>query len=747
MKNCAWLCQARSSVLTYFQYAPRCPASPFAPCLFLNGLWMAVCISLVCTFAIVSWPVAGGDGPIVLRGGSPFLGLREGFYLAELRYGKGDWRDFDQGIQREWLVTNGLGGYASSTIINANTRKYHGLLVASLNPPVERTMLLAKIDERFEAGGRVYNLASNRTEQGVAEFGFIHQQIMTAEPVPCFTYSFADVFIEKRVFMVYGQNTTVILYRVKNGALPAVMRLAPLVNCRDFHWTTRRGQITFEIKNIFGGMEVKVTPRVPPLKIVCAGGAFLQQEGWFTGMFYPAEAERGENAVEDHFVPGYFSINLSPGEEKVVTVLATIENAGILPVAKDGEQLLQAEESRLSKLMENLDYEESLALRLTRAADAFVVRRKSTGTKSVIAGYPWFNDWGRDTMIALPGLTLVTGRHQDAAGILLTFARYCKEGLLPNMFPDRAGDEPLYNTVDASLWYFHAVYKYLQYTGDKDFILKNIYPVLKDIISWHIKGTHFDIKMDDDGLLRAGGPENQLTWMDAKVEHWVVTPRHGKPVEISALWYNALRVMERLAVLAGEKFAQEGLADRVGQNFEREFWYQEGGYYYDVVGDEGKDARFRPNQILAMALPFSPVPSERARAVLSRAWRELYATYGLRSLSCYDPEYRGTYLGDRVQRDGAYHQGTVWSWLMGPFITAYRKAYGYTPADRLQAERFINPLLDHLRDHGVGYISEIFDGNEPVIPRGCFAQAWGVAEILRAYVEDVLEIRNWKFGI
>jgi predicted glycogen debranching enzyme len=667
--------------------------------------------------------------------------------LTELRYGKGDWRDFEQGTRREWLVANGLGGYASSTIINANTRKYHGLLVASLNPPVERTLLLAKIDERFEAGGRTYNLATNLTEQGVAEYGFIHQQIMTAEPVPCFTYSFADVFMEKYVFMVYGQNTTVILYRVRNGVLPATLRLAPLVNCRDFHWTLRRGQIAFNTENIDGGVEIKVTPGVPPLKIFCGAGAFLRQEGWFTGMFYPAEAERGENPVEDHFAPGCFSISLSPGEEKVITVAATIETGGILPGTPDGEELLRAEESRLSGLTEKMDCRDSLGLRLARAADAFVVQRKFTGTKSVIAGYPWFNDWGRDTMIALPGLTLVTGRYRDAAGILLTFAHYCKDGLLPNMFPDKAGEEPCYNTVDASLWYFHAVYKYLQYTGDKDFILEKIYPVLKEIISWHIKGTHFDIHMDDDGLLRAGGPENQLTWMDAKVEHWVVTPRHGKPVEISALWYNALRVMERLTALAGEEFAQKGLAERVRQNFEKEFWYQEGYYYYDVVGAEGKDARFRPNQILALALPFSPAAPERARAVLSRAWRELYATYGLRSLSCFDPEYRGVYLGDRVQRDGAYHQGTVWSWLMGPFITAYRKAHGYNSADRLQAEKFIHPFRDHLRDHGVGYISEIFDGNEPVIPRGCFAQAWGVAEILRAYVEDVLEIRNWQEGI
>lgn len=614
------------------------------------------------------------------------------------------------------------------------------MLVASLNPPVERTLLLAKLDERFEAGGQVYNLATNRTEQGVSEFGFIHQQIMTADPVPGFIYSFADVFMEKRIFMPYGKNTTVILYRIKNGSSPATLRLVPMVNCRDFHWTVRRGQIAFETNEIQGGVEVRVTPGVPPLKIICSDGGFLRDDGWFTGMFYPAEDQRGENPVEDHYIPGHFTVGLTPGEEKSVTVLASIEDGGLFYSNFDGGELLRVEEERRQALTQKANCPDMLSRCLTRAADAFVVWRKSTGKKSVIAGYPWFNDWGRDTMIALPGLTLVTGRHSDAAEILLTFARNCKDGLLPNMFPDSAGHEPLYNTVDASLWYFHAVYKYLQYTGDNNFIIENIYPVLKEIIRQHMEGTLFNIKMDGDGLIRAGGPENQLTWMDAKVDHWVVTPRHGKPVEISALWYNALMVMERLYNLAGEEFRLKGLAEKVRDSFEREFWYDQGGYYYDVVGREGPDDHFRPNQVLAMALPFSPVSPDRARKVLSRVWKELYATYGLRSLSIYHPGYRGVYQGDRVKRDGSYHQGTTWSWLIGPFITAYRKAHGYREEDRRQAELFIRPFRDHLRDHGVGFISEIFDGNEPVIPRGCIAQAWGVAEVLRAYVEDVLEL-------
>ncbi|MCL6612499.1 MAG: amylo-alpha-1,6-glucosidase [Peptococcaceae bacterium] len=665
-----------------------------------------------------------------------------------MNLGKGDWPTFEQGIQKEWLVTNGLGGYASSTVIGANTRKYHGLLVASLTPPVRRTLLLAKVDERIETGGRTYNLAANSTSRGVTEFGFIHLQRVLVGSFPTFIYSFADVFFEKTVFMVREKNTTVILYRIKNGSSPTAVRLVPLVNCRDFHWTSRFGQINFSPEPLAvpggAGVSVKCAPGVPPLKILCLGeSVFSPGEGWFWGMFYPGEQERGEQAEEDHFIPGEFVVSLGPGEEKVFSLLATIEEdfdrrrpSGGEP----GEEMLAAERDRCRKLLESAGYNDDFARRLVVAADAFVVRRRSTGSGSVIAGYHWFNDWGRDAMIALPGLTLVTGRHGDAREILLTYARYCKNGLIPNMFQDDPRD-PLYNTVDASLWYFYAVHKYLQYTGDFDFILERIYPVLKEIAGWYINGTHFNIGMDGDGLIRAGAPDLQLTWMDAKVDHWVVTPRNGKPVEISALWYNALKVLDQLALRAGEDPPHGGLAEKVRESFEEKFWYGRGGYFYDVIRDDERDTRMRPNQVIAMALPHSPVPPARARRALRRVWQELYATYGLRSLSCYHPEYRGVYAGDRVRRDGAYHQGTVWSWLIGPFVTAYRRAHGYSPASRDQAAVFLGPFRDHLRHHGVGYISEIFDGDEPVAPRGAIAQAWGVAEVLRAYVEDVLEIR------
>ncbi|MCG8401870.1 MAG: amylo-alpha-1,6-glucosidase [Firmicutes bacterium] len=661
-----------------------------------------------------------------------------------LEFGKGDWQNFADGVSREWLVTNGLGGYASGTLIGANTRKYHGLLVASLTPPVRRTVLLAKLDERFQAGGRVYNLAVNQAAGGVTDAGFIHLQRAVFEPLPVFTYSFGDIFMEKTVGMVYGKNTTVITYRVQNGAEPAALLLRPLVNCRDFHRTAGEGEVQFSQQPGEKGTIITTVPEVPDLRIICSHGEYQPGGQWYRGMFYSEEERRGLHPWEDHYMPGEFVIPLAPLAAIVVTVAATAEPEAPAP---DGPALLAAEERRLQETAAGVGLDDGFARSLALSADAFIVNRQSTGAKTVIAGYPWFNDWGRDTMIALPGLTLVTGRYADAAQILSTFARYAEKGLLPNVFPD-AGGAPAYNTVDASLWFFHAVYKYLQYTGDFDFVRERIYPVLREILDRHVEGAGFNIRLDpEDGLIMAGSPDIQLTWMDAKVGDWVVTPRHGKPVEVNALWYNALRVMELLARAFGGQAARPGLADRAGASFRRVFHHRAGGYLYDVVSPAGSDARFRPNQVIAAALPFSPVPEQTARRLVRRAWRDLYATYGLRSLEPGHWEYRGRYGGDQVQRDGAYHQGTAWSWLMGPFVTAYRKAHGYSPASREQAGRFLAPFRDHLRQHGVGHISEIFDADEPVTPRGCFAQAWGTAEVLRAYVEEYLEVRPPGRGI
>ncbi|MDD4169987.1 MAG: amylo-alpha-1,6-glucosidase [Desulfotomaculaceae bacterium] len=652
-------------------------------------------------------------------------------------FGKDDWRTFERGIEKEWLVTNGIGGYASSTIIGANTRKYHGLLVAAHNPPGWRVVQLVKLDERLASGGRTYNLAANCSGYGVSDSGYIHLQQVKIGHVPAFTYSFADITLKKTIFMLHGRNTTVILYRISNGVEPATLYLTPLVNCRGYHFITSEGQVDFEQNSITGGVSISSREDVPPLSLTCSAGHYITNGKWFKGMAYAIEKERGENCFEDHYIPGYFQVALKAGESKTVTVFASTEASE----GGNGEALLEEEIGRLQGLEKNAGYQDALACRLVRAAEAFIVRRRSTGAKTVIAGYPWFTDWGRDTMIALPGLTLVTRRFKEAQEILLTFARLGKKGLLPNCFQDGA-QKAIYNTVDASLWYFHAAYKYLVYTGDLDFIREQVYPVLKDIISWYMDGTDYNIGMDKDGLLNSGAPGVQLTWMDAKIDDWVVTPRNGKAVEINALWYNALCVQKNLARIYGDKqLFDQALLNLVKRSFISSFWSESECYLADVISLEGKDWQVRPNQLLAFSLPFTMLNDEQGRGVVRKVWQELYATYGVRSLSPEDSAYKGVYIGDRVQRDGAYHQGTAWSWLMGPFVTAYRRAHNYSANSREQARRFISPFHDHLRSHGIGYISEIFDGNEPVIPRGCFAQAWGVAEILRSYVEDVLEIQ------
>ncbi|MDA8212300.1 MAG: amylo-alpha-1,6-glucosidase [Clostridia bacterium] len=653
-----------------------------------------------------------------------------------MTFGKAELKDFGRAIEKEWLVTNGLGGFASSTILGANTRRYHGLLFAALRPPTDRTLLLAKLEERVCIENREFALGVNDTANGLYPQGHRYLQQFSTHPLPTYLYSIQDVLIEKIVFMVHGRNTTVIRYNVYTSPDKAIdLKITPLINCRDYHWLTRRNQWPFYQQPEGNGVVIEAFPGAPKLYLAGEGARYSQGPGyWFEGLHYIVEESRGEDKWEDHFMPGEFEVKLTGGGS--FAIVASTE-----PVKPVNSQLWQVqEEKRLSQLVEKAGYGHEFINRLVVAADNFIVRRESTGTKTVIAGYPWFTDWGRDTMIALPGLTLVTKRFDAAKEILTTFARYCKDGLIPNRFPDE-GLNPDYNTVDASLWFFHAVHKYLRYTGNYDFIRDIIYPVLKQIVEYHLKGTHFNIHVDKDGLVSAGSHGLQLTWMDAKVDDWVVTPRHGKPVEINALWYNALRVMEKLA----QKFddnpkAYNQLAQKVRKSFIQEFWNDSTGCLYDVIG-ERKDGSIRPNQIIAVALPFSMLDHSKEVKIVRKVWQHLYTPYGLRSLSPEDPQYKGHYRGDRLQRDGAYHQGTAWSWLIGPFISAYRKVNDYSQESQVVAEKLIEPFKGQLFDHGVGSISEIFDGDHPHEPRGCYAQAWGVAEVLRAYAEEVLEIR------
>jgi predicted glycogen debranching enzyme len=455
-------------------------------------------------------------------------------------------------------------------------------------------------------------------------------------------------------------------------------------------------------------------------------------------MDYPYEHERGLSCTEDHYIPGFFEIELQPDEEKVITVVASIGD----PIdVLDGEHLIEQEILRQKVLVKGLD-SDKFREQLTLSADKFIVYRKSTDSKSIIAGYPWFTDWGRDTMISLTGLTLAANRFDDARDILSTFAHYEKDGLIPNVFSDTGG-EPAYNTVDAALWYFEAVYKYIKYTGDLNYVVKNLLPVLKRIINGYKEGTHFDIKMDKDGLISAGNDETQLTWMDAKAGNWVVTPRHGKAVEINALWYNALMVINYILNEAGkntETYAK--LAEKAKKSFIKLFWNENSNCLYDVINNLEKDDKIRPNQVLAVSLSFPVIEGEMAKSVVDTVYSELYTALGLRTLNQKAGEYKGIYIGNQYMRDGAYHQGTVWTWPLGQFITAYARVYKGDSNIIKKLKEFFLPFEDHLKDSCIGSISEIFDGNEPLIPRGCCAQAWSVSEILRSYVEDYLPLKD-----
>ncbi|HHW49415.1 MAG TPA: glycogen debranching protein [Clostridiaceae bacterium] len=652
-----------------------------------------------------------------------------------MEFGKADFRTFERGIEKEWLLTNGIGGFACSTIIGANTRRYHGLLIAALRPPVERHLILSKIDESLEVEGKVYNLYSFKTPDYTMN-GHYNLQRVTVDPLPLFIYCVEDVTIEKSICMVHGKNTVYVVYRVINGSRRINLRFAPLVNFRDYHHDSRRSHMFFSHKPCDKGVIVKPYNLDIDIRILCSNGEFVSEyDNWFYNMYYSAERERGLSCIEDHYIPGHFKLEVEPWNDIQITIAATVEEGN---VEMDRPLCIKKELDRIKELEIKSGFKDDFALKLVRAADSFIVYRKSTDAKTIVAGYPWFTDWGRDAMIAFSGLTLVTGRFDDARQILYTFSKYVKDGLIPNVFPD-AVQEPVYNSVDAALWYFEAVKKFVDYTKDLEFIKNNILDSLENIISYYMRGTRFSIRMDKDFLITAGNSETQLTWMDAKVDGWVVTPRHGKAVEVNALWYNALKIMAFLLRSVGQesKYIEyyENIAEKVKASFKDQFWNEKGQCLYDVIDGSHKDDRIRPNQILAVSLSNAVIEGEMAERVLLKVWKELYTAYGLRSLSPKDDEYKGVYTGDRYSRDGAYHQGTVWTWLLGHFITAFLKVYGYSEKIREMALRFIKPFRDHLRDGCVGYISEIFDGSEPHIPRGCFAQAWSVAEVLRAYAE------------
>lgn len=680
-------------------------------------------------------------------------------------FGKGYWKTFRQGLEREWLITNGVGGFAGSTIIGANARAQHGLLVASLHAPVQRTLILSKLDESIQLGtaGKSYSFGANE-RPGWEENGHHHlQRFRLRHGLPTYRYQVEDFFLDKRIAMVYGSNTVVIGYEVRNGARPAVMTVRPLVNYRPYGEQSTRYDLQF--REQLGGSELELVParneavtirlRSERGQFADAPKTFFEQMGmkvyhhscYDEHMQYHYELIDGKAGIDCHYVPSLLRVEFAPYEHTRFALVCTIDEAG-LP-EQTGWELIAAEEARQRELISHAELGEIATTgdlpvleQLVLAADQFIVHRASTGMKTILAGYPWFADWGRDTMIALQGLTLPTGRLDDARDILWTFAKYVRNGLVPNMFPDE-GQDPIYNTVDASLWYFHSVHEFLRYSdraADVEFVREQIYPVLIQIVQAYRDGTDFSIGMDrQDGLIAAGSGLDQVTWMDVRVDGIVVTPRHGKPVEINALWYNALCVMADLAERFGDDSkTYRALAKRVSESFKRLFWNERDQCLFDVVSREGAgDPQIRPNQIWAVSLPYTILPREQARKVVDKVLQSLYATYGLRSLSPDDPEYKPYYGGKLLQRDLAYHQGTVWSFPLGALITAYCKVHEYSEQSIDYARCLLEPFADHLRDGCVGQIAEIFDGNEPIISRGCYAQAWGVGEILRAWVEDV----------
>jgi predicted glycogen debranching enzyme len=631
--------------------------------------------------------------------------------------------DLTSASQHEWLETNGLGGFASSTITGLNTRRYHGLLITATKPPVGRLLLLSKLEETLVIDGQRFDLSVNQYPGTIHPRGEQYLKGFRLDPFPIFTYEVEGVEIEKSVFMPHGENTTVIQYKAnKTGRKTVSLAVHPLMACRDYHSTMHENSaLNAHVEFNEAMATVQPYPDVPKLHFAHNACEVAPTGYWYRNFEYKEEQARGLDFREDLFNPLVLRFALKARSRAVV--IASTEPHEVADIAA----LQRQELKRRKMVLAAAEARDEFAQRLVTAADQFIVARGAQ--KTVIAGYHWFSDWGRDTMIALPGLTLATGRADIARSILLEFATHVDRGMLPNRFPD-AGEAPEYNTVDATLWLVEAIRAWAEHTKDYEFVRTNFYMVLNDILDWHIRGTRYGIRVDDDGLLQAGEAGVQLTWMDAKVGDWVVTPRHGKPVEIQALWYNALCVMRDFAERFGEAERArkyDEMAARAHTSFRQQFWNDATNCLYDVVNGDERDGAIRPNQIFALSLPHALLTGEKAKAVLAVVERELLTPVGLRSLSPNDPNYIPRYSGGVLERDGAYHQGTVWAWLMGPFITAHLKVYD----DRKRAQQLLTGFRAHLHEAGLGQVAEIFDAEPPHAPRGCIAQAWSVAELLR----------------
>ncbi|MEM2971814.1 MAG: amylo-alpha-1,6-glucosidase [Candidatus Bathyarchaeia archaeon] len=661
---------------------------------------------------------------------------------------------FEDAIQQEWIITNGLGGWASSTVLGINTRKYHGLLVAALHPPGNRRICLAKTDEEICVGNASYPLGANEFRNEIFPKGHLFLKEFTVSPYPRYVYAVQNVGVQKTIFMPYEKNAVVILYEVLNeNGFDVKIRVYPLVNGRYIHSITNKCEGAWQFSEKHGDTEVELSMPQYVLVMKTTSGRYCRSERWIERLYYREEASRGESCLDDCYQPGYFEVEVKASGDERFAVIAVADESEV-HARKILDEIFDVESIRQQELKRNEDFlakfymeHEGVPLDdwlkwIVLATDMFIVKGKNETQRFVVAGYHWFESWGRDTFISLPGLMLVTGRFEDAREVFLTFKEYCRQGLIPNLLSDQFG-QPLYNTVDATLWFVNAVLQYLKYTCDFEFVEKQLWETLKAIIGNHVEGTMFNIHVNNDGLL-SHGP--QLTWVDASVNGQPVNPRAGKAVEVQALWYNALKTMELIANKLGEKSLSTEyalLAEKAKKSFVEKFWNAKKDYLFDVVNENGRDDSLRPNQVLAVALDFTMLDNEKSGKVVDVLERELLTPYGLRTLARNDPRYMGVYCGDRRSRDKAYHNGTVWPWLLGPFVTAYLKTRGYSAhACEYALKNFLLPLFtEQIFKAGLGVISEIFDGDPLHTARGCIAQAWSIAEPFRAYVEDVMQFR------
>ena len=659
--------------------------------------------------------------------------------------------DWELLLSREWLVTNGIGGYASGTISGAPTRRFHGVLISALPSPHGRTMMLNDVSEQVVLrDGDSFDVASEETTTGMSNFrALTHLEVFRLEAgLPLWIYKFHDRVLEKRIHLVNRQNTAHVTY-VWRGPDPATLRLRPAMYFRPHEGALsglEAARYSTQMKDEW--LQINNHSELPSLKVSVSHleSTFHPEEKVVPDLRFRTEENRGYDFQGNLWSPGYFEVSVRPNDR--VTFIGSTEQWEVLE-ALDAEEAFHAEMERRRRLVSmcNPALVDAFGAELTLAADQFLIspagrvadtaRALAAGDeiRTVIAGYHWFTDWGRDTMISLEGLTLTTGRHAEAGYILRTFAHYIRDGLIPNMFPE-GKTEGLYHTADATLWFFHAIHRYIEYTQDRA-TLRLLLPHLCEVVEAHLNGTRFGIKVDpNDGLLRQGAEGYQLTWMDAKVGDWVVTPRRGKAIEINALWYNALRLLENW--LREERGAEDAAkisdhAERTFDSFNRRFWYAEGQYLYDIVdGDDGNnDAALRPNQLFAISLDHPVLEQKHWASVVCIVQQKLLTPVGLRSLSPDHPDYKPRYYGDLRARDAAYHQGTVWAWLIGPFVDAYLKIH---PDDIAGARSFLEGFTHHLSEGCIGSVSEVFDAEPPFTPRGCIAQAWSVAELARCWV-------------